>query len=124
MRRLAVSILLLGALASLLASAASASCIRTTVAEQRARADVIFDGRALDGPTATGIQRFRVSGYIKGRGPAIVRVQTGTTRRPDGTGSTTSVSLFVRRGEQWRIFARGSSRRVLRTNVCDGSRKT
>ena len=87
MRRLAVSILLFGALASVLASAASASCIRTTVAEQRARADVIFDGRALDGPTATGIQRFRVSGYIKGRGPAIVRVQTGTTRSPDVTPS-------------------------------------
>jgi hypothetical protein len=105
------------------AAAGRASCIAATAAEQRARADVIFDGVALEGPTATGIQRFRVTRFLKGRGPDVVRVQTGTIRRPDGSGSTTSVSLFVKRGERWRIFARGSARRTLRTNVCDGSRR-
>ena len=105
-------------------SAAFASCIYATAAEHRARADVIFDGVALEGPTATGVQRFRVTRYLKGRGPTIVRVNTGNVRRSDGTtGSVTSVSIVVKRGERWRIFAQGSPRTILRTTVCDGSRK-
>jgi hypothetical protein len=105
------------------ASAAQASCIFISADEQRARADAVFDGVALEGPTATGVQRFRVTRYRKGTGPRTVRVQTGTTRRADGTGSTTSVSLFVKRGQRWRIFGRGSATRVLKTTVCDGSRR-
>ena len=95
----------------------------STPAQQRARAAVIFDGLALEGPTATGIQRFRVSRYLKGRGPRIVRVNTGHIRRADGTGTITSVSLFVKRNDRWRIFARGSAQKVLQSNACDGSRK-
>jgi len=106
-----------------LASAAAASCVLLTPAEKRARAQVIFDGVALESPTATGVQRFRVTRYLKGAGPRTVRVQTGNIRRPDGTGSTTSVSLVVARGERWRIFGRGSASRVLKTTVCDGSRR-
>lgn len=83
----------------LVVAAAQASCIFETPAEQRARADVIFDGVALEGRRRQG---FSGSG---------------------GSVSTTSVSLFVRKGERWRIFARGAARGVLRTNVCDGSRK-
>lgn len=109
--------------ALVLTATAHASCILVTPADQRARADVIFDGVALEGPTSTGVQRFRVTRYRKGHGPGIVRVNTGTIRRADGTGSTTSVSLFVKRGERWRIFARGSARKVLQTNLCDGSRR-
>jgi hypothetical protein len=105
------------------ASAAEASCIPSTPAQQRARASVIFDGVVLEGPTATGIQRFRVSRYLKGRGPKVVRVATGNIRRPDGTGSVTSVSIIAARGQKWRIFARGSAWRVLQTNVCDGSKR-
>ena len=112
---------LLAALA--LTATAYASCIAMTPAQQRARAQVIFDGRALDGPTATGIQRFRVARYLKGHGLQIVRVSTGNIRRPDGSGSVTSVSIIVRRGERWRIFAQGTPSKVLRTSVCDGSRK-
>jgi hypothetical protein len=104
-------------------STAGASCIRMTASEQRARADVIFDGVALEGPTATGVQRFRVTRYLKSRGPRVVRVDTGNVRRADGSGIVTSVSLVVKRGERWLIFARGSASRVLRTSVCDGSRK-
>ena len=106
-----------------LAPAAHASCIRMTAAEQRARADVVFDGVALEGPTATGVQRFRVSRYSKGRGPTVVRVNTGTIRRADGTTTVTSVSIVAKRGERWRIFARGVATRVLRSSLCDGSRK-
>ena len=105
------------------ASAADASCVPMSPAEQRARADVIFDGVALEGPTPTGVQRFRVSRYLKGRGPKVVRVSTGVVRRADGSGSITSVSIVVARGERWRILARGSARKVLRTSVCDGSRR-
>jgi len=111
------------AVAAALAAAAQASCIPTSPAEQRARADVIFDGVALEGPTPTGVQRFRVSRYLKGRGPRVVRVQTGTIRRRDGTGSVTSVSVVAARGQRWRIFARGSVNRVVRTSLCDGSRR-
>jgi hypothetical protein len=92
-------------------------------AEQRARADVIFDGVALEGSTATGVQRFKVIRYLKGRGPRVVRVSTGNIRRADGSGSVTSVSVVAARGQRWRIFARGSPRKVLRTSVCDGSRR-
>ena len=105
------------------ASAAEASCIPSTPAQQRARAAVIFDGIALEGPTATGIQRFRVLRYLKGRGPRVVRVATGNIRRADGTGSVTSVSVIAARGQKWRIYARGSAWRVLQTNVCAGSRR-
>lgn len=109
--------------AAVFSSVGYASCIAMTAAQQRARADVIFDGTALDAPTPTGIQRFRVTRYLKGRGPQIVRVSTGNMRRADGSGTVTSVSLVVRRGERWRIFARGNPRLVLRTSVCEGSRK-
>jgi hypothetical protein len=88
-----------------------------------ARAAVIFDGVALAGPTATGVQRFKVTRYRKSRGPAIVRVQTGHRVFADGSGSTTSVSIVVRKGQRWRIFARGSARKILQTSVCDGSRR-
>jgi hypothetical protein len=121
--RLFLTVLTVAVGGLLLAPIAQASCIFQTAAEQRARADVIFDGVALEGPTATGAQRFSVIRYRKGSGPRIVRVSTSTVRRPDGSLSTTSVSLFVRKGERWRIFARGSARRVLQSNLCDGSRK-
>jgi hypothetical protein len=107
----------------LLASAAEASCIRSSPAELRARADVIFDGVALQGATAPGVQRFRVTRYRKGSGPNVVRVRTGNVRRPDGTGSITSVSIVARRGEKWRIFAQRSAPKLLSTTTCDGSRR-
>jgi hypothetical protein len=122
-KRLLIRTTVVFVVAGVLATAANASCIRLTAAQQRARADVIFDGVALEGATATGIQRFRVTRYLKSRGPAIVRVNTGNVRRADGSGTVTSVSIVVRRGERWRIYAQGSTRRVLRTSVCDGSRR-
>jgi hypothetical protein len=107
----------------LLAASAAASCVPMTPAQQRARADIIFDGVALDGPTSTGIERFRVVRYRKGTGPRIVRLRTGRKLYPDGSGTTTSVSIDAIRGERWRIFARRLRRGVFETNVCDGSRR-
>ena len=93
-------------LASLvLAPSAAASCVPMTSAQQRARAQIIFNGIALDGPTATGIERFRVIRYLKGKGPKIVRLSTGRKRSPGGGGVTTSVSIDARRGQTWRIYA-------------------
>jgi hypothetical protein len=123
MKRISLSIAALVLVAVAFSAAAYASCVPMTLAEQRARAQVIFDGVALEGPTATGIQRFHVTRYLKGRGPKVVRVNTGNIRRADGTGTVTSVSIIVKRGERWRIFARGTTGSVLRTSVCDGSRK-
>lgn len=112
------------ALVIVLAPAAHASCLPTTRAAQRAQqADVIFDGIALHGPMSTGVQSFHVVRYLKGHGPRVARVQTGVIRRADGSGSLSSVSIVVQRLERWRIFGRGSSRDVLRTTVCAGSRK-
>ncbi len=121
-RRLAVHLITVLAAAALTGTAA-ASCILTTSKQQRAHAAVIFDGVALENPTSSGVQRFRVTHYLKGNGPRVVRVNTGFVKRPDGTGSITSVSLMVHRGERWRINSRDSAGRILRTTACDGSRK-
>jgi hypothetical protein len=121
-RRLALALTASIAAFAILASTAYASCIPMTPAQQRAQADIVFDGVALEGPTPTGIQRFRVTKYLKGSGPQTVRVQTGNKMGASGT-TITSVSLVVSRGEKWRIYGRGSARKVLSTNVCEGSRK-
>src|SRR5438093_11515465 len=86
------------------APAAFGSCVCRSTEQQAAQADVIFDGDALEGPTETGVQRFRVRRYLKGAGPAVVRVAAGVTRHPDGSGSTTSVSVEAAAGETWRIY--------------------
>ncbi len=109
--------------AFLAVSPASASCVRMSAAEQRARADVVFVGVALDGATASGIERFRVSRYLKGTGSPIVRVRTGRRRYPSGGGVVTSVSIDAGRGETWRIYARKIRPGLFETNVCDGSRR-
>jgi hypothetical protein len=109
--------------AAMVPGVARASCIPMTPAQQRARATVIFEGQALESATATGVQRFRVSRYLKGSGPRIVRVATGEVRHAGGGGIVTSVSLHVLRGERWRIYAQGSARRILQTSVCDGSKR-
>lgn len=115
---------LLAFLASLLvATTAAASCIPMTAVQQRARADLIFDAVALDGPTASGIERFRVIRYRKGSGPRIVRVETGRKKYPSGGGVVTSVSIDARRGQTWRIYARRVRRGLWETNVCDGSKR-
>jgi len=116
-------LLIAAVVAAAFPAVASASCIRMTAAEQRGRADVIFEGIALDNPTSTGVQRFRVTRYLKGKGTKVLRVATGETLDAGGGGTVTSVSLHVVRGQKWRIFGRGSSARLLRTSVCDGSKR-
>jgi hypothetical protein len=109
------------ALVVLVAAEARAACEPSSASDRWRLAAVVVDARALEGPTATGVQRFRVLRYLKGGGPAVIRVATGVARDPDGSWVASGEGLFVRRGERWRIFARGPSRRILRTSICDGS---
>lgn len=117
-----ISLILALAAALALPATAAASCIPQTPAQQRAAAAAIFDALVLEGPTSTGVQRFRVVRSIKGTVPRVARVATGVVRKADGSGSVTSVSVLAKRGERWRIFAirRGT---ILETNVCLGSRR-
>jgi len=113
-----------GAAAAVLVLAAAdarAACEAVSASEHWRVAAVIVDARALEGPTPTGVQRFRVLRYLKGGGPAVVRVATGVARNADGSGVASGEGLLVRRGERWRIFSGSSSRGILRTSVCDGS---
>ena len=116
-----VTALTAAALLALVAADARAACESVSASDRWGLAAVIVDARALEGPTATGVQRFRVLRYLKGGGPAVIRVATGVARNPDGSWVASGEGLFVRRGERWRIFARGPSRRILRTSICDGS---
>src|SRR5437867_3289554 len=126
MRRFWPTAVVVGAVLALgLPAAASASCIGPLTGKQlEARADVIFVGVALDGPTETGIQRFQVDRYLKGAGPETAAVATGVVARPDGTGSTTSVSVDVKAGERWQVYAtKRPESDVLETSECAGSGK-
>ncbi len=120
------AVVLAGAvLALVLPATSSASCIGPLTGKQlERRADVIFVGMALEGPTATGIQRFRVGRYLKGTGAETAGVATGVVVRPDGTGSITSVSVNVQAGETWQIYAtKRPGSEVLQTSECAGSGK-
>jgi hypothetical protein len=124
MTRLGIGVLLVAAAIVLTAPAtAAASCVPFTVKQQKRRADVIFVGTALEGPTETGVQRFGIERYEKGSGPDVVPVQTGVIVHPDGSGSLTSVSVEARGGERWRIYGMKRSGGVVETNECDGSTK-
>src|SRR5580765_280275 len=88
------------ALLVLSAADAHASCAPVSASERWTRAAVIVDARALEGPTATGVQRFHVLRYLKGGGPAVIRVATGVARDRDGSGVTSGEGLLVRRGQR------------------------
>jgi hypothetical protein len=105
----------------LAATDAHASCAAVSASDRWKLAAVIADARALEGPTATGVQRFRVLRYLRGGGPVVIRVATGVTYNPDGSWAGSGEGLLVHRGERWRIFASDSSRGILRTSACDGS---
>jgi hypothetical protein len=126
MRRLWPTAVLTGAfLALALPATSSASCIGPLTGKQlEARADVIFVGVALEGPTETGIQRFRVDRYLKGAGPETAGVATGVVARADGSGSRVSTAVDVSAGERWQVYAtKRSGSDVLETGDCAGSGK-
>jgi len=90
----------------------------------RPYARVVFDGIMLPGPTVphgllTSPARVRVIHYLKGNGPAIVRVETGSRHDPDGA-VRGGEGIAPRAGERWRIYTQGRSQ-PYPTSVCAGS---
>jgi hypothetical protein len=106
---------------------AFADCAPATDTELLDRAEVVFEGQALEGPTSDGTllspARFLVSDYLKGDGPEIVGVTTAVTRDRSGTYAWISVGIEPSPGEVWRIYADevtdGSD---ISTSICSGSR--
>lgn len=122
MPRALLLVFLIAAGAGSVARPAAASCVGQTTDQQFAGADVIFEGVALDGPTATGIERFHVLRYVKSSGPQLIQVDTG--RRVQGplfVFSTTSITATP--GETWRIYAKHLAAGLFRTDLCLGSRR-
>jgi hypothetical protein len=97
-------------------SPAAACCVPMTEAQRIDISDVIFEGTALDGPTESGIQQIRVSRYLKGDGPDIVAVRTGT-----GLTVMSTVGIRVSAGSEWRIFGQRQPDGTVNTNICLGS---
>jgi hypothetical protein len=109
-------------------TAAAASCVGLTPAEQFAAARIVLDGTMLRGPIVgpgrravlSSPARVRVIRYLKGSGPRVVRVQTAA-RRVRGGVIYNSEGIEPRAGERWRIFT-DSRRQPFDTTVCSGSR--
>jgi hypothetical protein len=105
----------------------AASCAAVLHAEQLAQARVVAAGLMLPGPTVRlggrdvliSPARMRVRRYLKGSGPAIVRVQTGVV----GPGSMGEDGIDPAAGERWTIYTR-SRRQPYATGICEGSRRT
>jgi hypothetical protein len=107
--------------AGVAAPTASACCIWTPEADRIAQADVIFEGVALEGATETGIQRFRVTRYLKSTGPETVTVNTGYVLFSGTTWAYASSSVAIRpeAGSEWRIFGyRSSTDAMWTTSSC------
>ncbi len=109
---------LIAAFAGGVARPAAASCVHLTADQQFAGADVIFDAVALDGPTPTGIERFRVLRYVKSSGPVLIQVST--ERR---VFVFSSIAITATPGETWRIYAKRLAGGFFETNLCLGSRR-
>jgi len=107
----------------------AASCAAVTAAEQFQDARFVFDGTMLGGrEVVLGRTRFlnsparvRVLRYLKGRGPSVVRVQTGL-RAIGNDVVGTSEGIEPRAGERWRIYTE-SARQPFATTICSGSRR-
>jgi hypothetical protein len=105
---------------------AYAVCAAATEAQQRAQADVVFDGRALPGPGVGGRlstpARFEVRAYLEGDGPGVVEVVTASRDEGGGVVSHISTGIAPRAGETWRIYAQQpAGGGPLETSVCAGS---
>lgn len=81
-------------------TSSAASCAGQSAAQDRAHAHLIFDATTLPGPsdprsrTLLSPAHFRVSRYLKGHGPTVVRVQTAVTRALGAASTATSRTTF------------------------------
>ncbi len=108
--------------------AVAASCVGLTTRQEFKTARLVFDGTMLPGPTIPGgypsvlssPARVRVTRYLKGDGPRIVRVQTAATVNAHGV-TENSEGILPVTGQHWRIYT-DRSRQPLPTSDCNGSR--
>lgn len=103
------------------ASVAHGACLSSTAEAREQRSDIVFEGVAIDGPYSPAT--FRVSRYLKGGGPELVRIKTGEINLPNGEGVGTSDMPTPSPGETWLIYTQGVVDGVLQTRPCDGSRR-
>jgi hypothetical protein len=112
--------------ASATIKASAASCVGLTPKQQFALARLVFVGRARPGPTAhvdgrnvlISPARFRVLRYIKGHGPANLRVDTSVP----ANGVVAEDGILPQPRELWRIYT-NSRHGPYDTNICLGSRQ-
>jgi hypothetical protein len=106
----------------------AASCAGLAPAEQFTAARRVFDGTMLRGAiVGSGSRavlnspaRVRVTRYLKGSGPRVVKVQTAVRRVRNGV-VVASEGIEPRAGQRWRIFT-DSPHQPYDTSVCGGSR--
>ena len=118
-----------GSPASTRTQAVAASCAGLTPGQQFQAAHVVFDGTMLSGPTAlvggqralSSPARVRVIGYLKGHGPAVVRVDTGSAAGAGGI-VISEDGIEPVAGQDWRIYS-DTSRQPFTTSICAGSRR-
>jgi hypothetical protein len=118
------------AVADHMVSGSAASCARLTPAQQFRAARVVFVGTMLLGPTVpagggrvelSSPARMRVSHYLKGRGPSVVRVQTAV--KQSGRGYRFSEDgIEASAGDRWKIYV-SSQRQPYSTSICGGSKR-
>jgi hypothetical protein len=119
-RVLLLPLLLVGM--SVAASPARASCLRMTVAEAGALAEVVVYGTVTETrqtfAPASGVIRFQPVRYLKGTLPGEVEVYLGPSRG----GAITSVDYTaVVRGEAHTLYLRAADNGAWETNACSGS---
>ncbi len=108
--------------------AVAASCVGLTARQEFKAARLVFDGTMLSGPTVMASHRqvlssparLRVTKYLKGRGPRIIRVATAVTSTTRGV-TVNSEGILPIVGQRWRIYT-GRWRQPLPTSDCNGSR--
>jgi hypothetical protein len=108
--------------------AAAASCAALTPAQQLAAARVVLDGVMQAGPTTlsggwrvlASPARVRVIGYLKGHGPGVVEVQTGSAIAGGGV-VVNEDGIEPVAGQSWRIYS-DTAREPFATSICAGSR--
>jgi hypothetical protein len=108
--------------------AGAASCAALTPAQQFKAAHVVFDGTMLSGPTVLvggrpalrSPARVRVIRYLKGHGPVVVRVETGSAAAGGGI-VVSEDGIEPLAGQSWRIYS-DASRQPFTTSICAGSR--
>lgn len=108
---------------------ASALCIAQTERDAVHRAEVIFEGEVMAGPTVEhgtrqvpdGFARFRVLRYRKGNGPQEVRVSTAFHIEPGGGVRSISDGITPAAGERWIIYGDRKKDGTVFTSICSGS---